>query len=173
MMIRETRATFPVRSAGDGLTPTTDFHVRRPVMSTAVLADTVDLMRLLERRLDGRHCQQPEAAQAAFERLEVWARARAWEVPASVVVKADRVLQTAEHAYSTISAACWLESLPDEILGLLDRRRPACIAARSAVAAGAAAALDSPGVVVTARAAQAAKRGVEVVRAPRRRASDR
>ena len=150
MAIRSEPATFPVRSAGDGLTPVTAFHVRRPVLSTTVLADTVDLMRLLERRLDGRHCAEPEAAQAALDRLEIWARARPWEVPPVVVEKVDRLLRTAEQAYSTISAAGWIESLPDGIFALLDRRRPAYIADRSAEEAG----VERPPV-------------------PRRRASDR
>jgi hypothetical protein len=156
MAIRSAPVTFPVRSAGDGLTPPTESHVGRPVLSTTLLADTVDLMRQLERRLEGRHCQEPEAALAALERLEVWARARPWEVPPTVVQKADRILRTAEHAYSTISAACWIESLPDEILALLDRRRPGYLIDRAAEEP------DVPGV---------ARIGTAPV--PRRRASDR
>jgi hypothetical protein len=143
MAIRAQRTPFPVRAAGDGLTPSTDSYVRRAVLSTTVLADTVDLMRQLERRLEGRHCQEPDAALAAIERLEVWARARPWEVPPTVVDRADRILQTAEHAYSTISAACWIESLPEEIFALLDRRRHGYIADRAAEAAG----VDAPPVL--------------------------
>lgn len=156
MAIRADPVTFPVRSAGDGLTPATAFHVRRPVLSTTVLADTVDIMRQLERRLDGRHCEEPAAAQTDVERLEVWARARPWEVPATVVEKVDRILQTAEHASSTISAACWIESLPDEIFALLDRRRPRYIADREA---------EETDVVGVAR--------IEAAPMPRRRATDR
>ena len=123
MAITTGRPMFPIRSAGDGLSPTTAFHVHRPVMSTTVLADTVDAVLLLERRLSARGCERSESAVAALGRLEVWAHARPWEVDPQLVEKADRILRTAEQAYSTISAACWIESLPDEIFDLLDRRR--------------------------------------------------
>jgi hypothetical protein len=132
MAIRTEPSPFPVRSAGAGITPPTDYRARRPVMSSTLLADTVDLMRLLERRLEGRHCQEPGSALAAIDRLEAWARARPWEVPSAAVEKADRLLQTAEHAYSTIAAAGWIESLPDEILALIDRRRPGYVTDRPA-----------------------------------------
>jgi hypothetical protein len=159
MVMTTGRSTFPVRSAGGGLTQETAFQVDHPVMSSTVLADTVDLMRLLERRLEGRHCEEPETTQAALGRLEAWARARPWEVPPRVVEKVDRVLQAAEQAYSTISAAGWIESLPDEICDLLDRRRPAFVAPRSAAAAEAERVESVAGAVGG--------------RSPRRRASDR
>ena len=118
------RYTVPARSAGDRLMPATPPYERRPIMSTTVLADAVDVERLLDRRLSARHCGRSESTATALRRLEVWARARPWELAPQVVARADRILRAAERAESTISAASWLESLPEEICDLLDRRRP-------------------------------------------------
>ena len=137
MVMTAGRSTYPVRSAGDGLTPATPFHSRRPVTSTTILADALDVIVLLERRLTARHCSGDDAAIASLGRLETWVRARPWEITPEVVERADRILHTAEHAESTISAACWLESLPTEIFDLLDRRKPGARPEAEGVTSGA------------------------------------
>jgi len=124
MVINADRSTFPVRSAGGGLTRVAALPEARPITSAAILADAVDVERLLDRRLSARQCGCREVARDGLERLEAWARARPWELPESAVEKADRILRSAERAESTISAAGWCESLPDRILELLERRHP-------------------------------------------------
>lgn len=118
------RVSLVAPTSGRTVPPEATARSAVPVPSTAILEQAVEVERMLERRLAAHEDGRPSISAGGVERLEVRARARAWAVPPVVVQRADRILHAAANAEATISATCWCESLPDEILDLLERRRP-------------------------------------------------